>query len=1003
MSFRAKTILGIAAIEIILLALLILGGLNYLLSSSENALIKRANDTASFFATVTKDAVLSTDLVSLESFVKEILKNERVVYARIIADGILLAEGGQQSSLTRPYKKDVSLADVEDDVFDVSAKIKKDGATVGRVELGLSISEMTKVMDDAKNFFSIIAVIGIIMTALFSFILGSLLTRQLKALNDASEKLGAGNLGYQVKVKGNDEIAHAAVAFNKMSSRLKSLNSELTESMAEIEMERDLISKTEKLLGEITSHASDAIVMVDVDGKISFWNSAAMEIFGYTSHEIIGKNFSGIITERILEKNEREYSVLKEAGQQQDSETVEMGGIRKNGEKFPIEISISPAKQENGWSAITIIRDISKRKSADEAFRKAHFEIELLLSSISFAIISVDKDNVVTRWNEAAERIFRLAEEEIVGRSLFECNVNWDWSKINECITRCHDSGRDSYINEIRYVGPVITDGLLELSKESFLDISISPIITEFDEWDGFIILARDVTEKKKDHEQLRIASTVYNNVLEGIIVTDAKGIIQSVNPSFTTITGYTEKDVIGQNPRILKSGLHDKAFYKEMWESLHSKGKWEGEFWNKRKDGSIHPEWRSMASIKDTNGEIAQYISAFHDITDIKKAEENIRLLQERTSAILKTIGEGIVVVDMDLRIHYANQELVNIFGYSIEDLVGEHTSALLPEKERGLLTSGMGRYLEGKPQKMFGHRFETKGLRKDGSVFPLEVRIEETKINEQSLFLTAALRDITDKKRTDDELRRQGELLAQSEKLAAIGELASGVAHEINQPLNHINITNQLLTKILSKEKVDKNACLEELNVIRENVERAVGIIRNIREFSRRESRDNSRFDVNEAIGNAVKMFESKLETHNISLQANTPERTVFALGSKGRLSQVIVNLISNARDALNSLNNGRKRSIAIDVKEKDSNVVILINDNGPGIPKKIIKDIFNPFFTTKAPGKGTGLGLSISYKIIQGFGGSLEVESKKGVGTTIRIKLLKASEKKDENEVY
>ncbi len=1002
MSFRVKTILGIAAIEIILLALLILGGWSYLLSSNENALIKRANDKALFFATVTKDAVLSTDLASLESFVKEILKNEGVVYARIIADGVVLAEGGQQSSLTRPYKEDVSLADVGDDVFDVSAKIKKAGATVGRVELGLSISEITKVMDDAKNFFSIIAAIGIIMTGLFSFILGSILTQQLKALNDASEKLGAGNLGYQVKVKGNDEIAHAATAFNKMSSRLKSLNSELNESMAEIKMEKDVLSKGEELLGEITSHSSDGIVMVDVDGKISFWNSAAMKIFGYTSHEIIGKNFSELIIERILEKNEREYSALKEAGQQQDSETVEMGGIRKNGEKFPIEISISPAKQENGWSAITIIRDISKRKSDDEAFRKAHFEMELLLSSISSALISVDKDNVVTRWNEAAERTFRLAEEETVGRLLFECDINWDWSKINECITRCRDSERDSYINEIRYVGPAITDGLLELSKESFLDISISPIITESDEWDGFIILARDVTEKKKDHEQLRTASTVYNNVLEGIIVTDAKGIIQSVNPSFTTITGYTEEDVIGQNPRILKSGLHDKAFYKEMWESLHSSGKWEGEFWNKRKDGSIHPEWRSMASIKDANSEIVQYISAFHDITDIKNAEENIRLLQQRTSAILKTIGEGIVVVDMDLRIHYANQELVNIFGYSIEDLVGEHTSVLFPEKERGLLTSGMGRYLKGKSQKMFGHRFETEGLRKDGSVFPIEVRIEETKINEQSLFLTAAIRDISDKKRTDDELRRQGELLAQSEKLAAIGELASGVAHEINQPLNHINITNQLLTKILSREKVDKNACLEELNVIRENVDRAVGIIRNLREFSGRGSIDNSRFDVTEAIGNAVKMFESQLETNDISLQADTPEQVVFALGSKGRLSQVMVNIISNARDALNSLNNGRKKSIAIDVEERDSNVVILINDNGPGIPKKIIKNIFNPFFTTKAPGEGTGLGLSISYKIIQGFGGSLEVESKKGVGTTIRIKLLKALEKKDGNEV-
>jgi PAS domain S-box-containing protein len=134
-----------------------------------------------------------------------------------------------------------------------------------------------------------------------------------------------------------------------------------------------------------------------------------------------------------------------------------------------------------------------------------------------------------------------------------------------------------------------------------------------------------DISERKRAEERLQLASLIIENALEGIVVTDPDGVIESINPSFTTITGFSANDVIGRKPNVLKSGRHDDEFYAEMWRELADNGSWRGEIWNRRKNGEIYPEWLTITAIRDDQGRIMRMIGIFSDITQRKMTEEHL------------------------------------------------------------------------------------------------------------------------------------------------------------------------------------------------------------------------------------------------------------------------------------------------------------------------------------------------------------------------------------------
>jgi len=386
--FRLKTILGIAVIEAITLFLLIWTSLNFLRTSNEKALMERASTTAVMFATMTTDAVLSLDLASLESFIEELLKNPGVVYGRIISnsDGIL-AEGGQAEALTKSFTADSSYRSIDDGVFDAQSEIVVKGITYGKVQLGLSVAELQKLMGTARGRITVLAVAEMALTAFFSFLLGAWLTRQLGSLAEGTRQISRGNLGYQVPIRGRDELAKTAATFNQMSMDLQRSYRQLNDTLAQMRQASRDLKMSEAKMRAVLENAVDAIITIDEGGAIVSFNPAAERIFGYPASDAIGKNVDILVPEPHKSRHGeyiRRYlstGIARVIGIGREVE-----GQRKNGERFPLELGVSEILIENQRLFTGIVRDISHRKQVEEELRRHRDNLEQLVEARTRAL-----------------------------------------------------------------------------------------------------------------------------------------------------------------------------------------------------------------------------------------------------------------------------------------------------------------------------------------------------------------------------------------------------------------------------------------------------------------------------------------------------------------------------------------------------------------------------------------------------------------------------------------
>jgi PAS domain S-box-containing protein len=253
LSFRYKTILGIAAIEAVLLAILLSNILSYMNISNEQQLKNRAETTATLFVTTTADAVISNDLASLESFVDELMKNRGLMYARVLNDeGEVLAERSKIDLSKHNLIADTDIKSVDDSIYDATASIELDEMHFGDVQIGLDIQSLQKLQAEALRHGMTLAAIEMGLVALFSFILGYYLTRQLSELTRAARLISRGKLGFQIPVRGQDELGQTAEAFNQMSLELK-------KDIDELKANREALSQSEQHLNNVLTVSGEGI------------------------------------------------------------------------------------------------------------------------------------------------------------------------------------------------------------------------------------------------------------------------------------------------------------------------------------------------------------------------------------------------------------------------------------------------------------------------------------------------------------------------------------------------------------------------------------------------------------------------------------------------------------------------------------------------------------------------------------------------------------------------
>lgn len=412
MSFRLKIVLGLVVIQILLMLILVWSSLNFLRITNEVELSNRASATASILASALSAAVTDDDAGVLIATINEVVAQPDILYIRFIKGSVIVA-AGDPAMLDRPFVEDFLFEDVTDGVYDVSAEIREDGASTGRVEIGISTNEVGDIMVAARREMATIAVIGLGLSILFSLMLGNYFARQLKRLKDATRRIASGDIGYQIAVAGNDELAQTANAFNTMSRKLAMLYSEKQAALNRARQKADELQDSERHIHAVLHHAMDAIFTFDDGGVLESINPAGERMFGYPAEGCIGQNIAMLIPEPWMSEQQasiREY--LRDSGVRNLAATREIEGRHKDGGVFPLEIDISEVEIEGRHLFIAIARDITLRKQVESELRHAQ-DAALESSRNKFEFIANISQEIRAPVNEILGSLNVLAASEL--------------------------------------------------------------------------------------------------------------------------------------------------------------------------------------------------------------------------------------------------------------------------------------------------------------------------------------------------------------------------------------------------------------------------------------------------------------------------------------------------------------------------------------------------------------------------------------------------------------
>jgi len=402
-------------------------------------------------------------------------------------------------------------------------------------------------------------------------------------------------------------------------------------------------------------------------------------------------------------------------------------------------------------------------------------------------------------------------------------------------------------------------------------------------------------------------------------------------------------------------------------------------------KDGSPSHWLVQTTPIRDTSGEITAVMEMNIDITIRKVLEEEIRKSEAKYRSIFNNIPEPVFVLDAEsLEILDCNKSVTAVYGFEKEDMVWASFLNFFHESDRAHYS---------KKLRNSDIINQTRQITKDGKTIFVDIRISPSEyLGQDALLVTAS--DITNRLMAEQQLIQAG-------KMATLGEMATGIAHELNQPLTVIKTASSFLIKKVSNDQKIKEEILKTMaEEIDSHVDRASKIISHLREFGRKSEVRKSRVDVNEALIKALDMFSQQLKLRNIEVVKDLDSKLPAVLADPNRLEQVFVNLLINARDAIEEkwekeASVAEPKRICLKTSVQEGKVAIVVMDNGSGIPAHARDRIFEPFFTTKNVGKGTGLGLSISYGIIQDYDGTIKVISNENEGSEFIIQLPQLNE--------
>jgi len=719
------------------------------------------------------------------------------------------------------------------------------------------------------------------------------------------------------------------------------------------------LRQSEERYRTILEEMEDSYFEVDLGGHLTFVNNSVCRDLGYSREDLIEMSYKDFTAEDDIESLFRVFNEVYRTGAR--NKGFPWKTVRKDGSQGFAETSISVLKNDKGEiiGFRGVGRDITERKEVEEAANLQRAYFQQLFDNSPDAILMMDTNDRAMQANMAFEGLFGYSNEEVKGRSLVDLIVP-------------EEDTQEAFDSLHRILGGAVVrkERVRRRKDGSLVNVSVLayPICSN-GKLVGAYGVYSDITERKRQEQALADELTrrrlLIDQSLDGIVVLDVDAGVVEANPRFAEMLGYTLEEV-----RQLHTWDWDKSFppekILEMGRNADDNG-FHLETKHTRKDGCIIDVDISVNAAMCAGQKLIFCVC--RDVTERKKMEEALKVAAEEWSRTFDSISDAVSIHDRDFRILRANKAFADLFRKSLNEIIGIHCYELHKGKKPRSGCPHQHTLTTGKPA---AAEFYESHLGK----YLLESTSPIFNDQREAFGTVHITRDITEQK-------RQNERLMMTDRLASLGELAAGTAHELNNPLTSIIGFSQLL---MEREVPDD--IREDLKLINTEAQRAANVTKNLLTFARKQAPVKQRSHMNSIIEDVLKLRAYEHKANSILVERQFDPDLPEVMVDYFQMQQLFLNIIINAEYFMVKAHN--KGMLTIATKKHDDTVVISFADDGPGIPPENLRRIFDPFFTTKEAGKGTGLGLSICHGIVTEHGGQIYAVNQPDRGATIVVEL-------------
>jgi len=592
---------------------------------------------------------------------------------------------------------------------------------------------------------------------------------------------------------------------------------------------------------------------------------------------------------------------------------------------------------------------------------------ERILKNAPVGILTLNSKGHVSSANPAMSRIIGVPLRQLVGMSVVDQEAFFS-PLLSEHLRRGLKGARFELID-----CPLISRG----RGPRFVAVKGIPLKRSRGLVEGLLCIMEDTTEKTLSVQRVgylkKYNENIIQSITDGIMVLDPSLKIQTWNRKMEEIFHIKAKNVLAKRLDKVGQTFSDPGLVNRLKAVIRSGAQIEekGFRFKTHTRGNILLNLKIVPLFDDRAG-VSGIIVLHEDITDKERSEIRYRNLFE-------TAQDGICLTDPKGRVISANQKVLKVLETDWETLQGASLSRFLPPNKRAPLKKRLGLAIEGHEVEPY----EVELASASGKLVPVELSITAVRKEDKVYGLHIIGRDITQRKKMEMQM-------VEASKMATIGEIASGVAHEINNPLASVaGYAEEMLDIIQEKGSLaakDLNEFKEALATILEQTHRCKEITQNLLNFARQGEFEVVSTRLNDLIEKTLFLFEPDIRLGKTKIVKTLESKLPTAETSPAQLQQVFLNVLKNALDAVAPV--GKRGVIRVSSRSENGRIWVEVQDNGKGIPKKNLKRIFDPFFTTKPPGSGTGLGLSICHRIMKKLRGAIDVDSRLGTGTTFTV---------------